>query len=299
MKLRSQHSEKYNGVQSKENQCNNTKKSELNHFKLFGTKLIEKFINFQGSKKKKRKTNVKVPNAEIVAETCKIDDNSLNKMKKCFVVIARCDKILKQYSDRQTKEIVSSNKLHQLHQMQSNEQTNEPHVQIRKSTRQAKKVDRFDVNIKTEEKKSSIKNKKIQIITPVQMANIVWNELTVRGIEVRVGMLVCAKMARWWPWPAQITNIRGSKASVKFYGDLKIGTVDLFQCVPIDKCHILIFNYVRSIEINLRKEWHASCISNFDDDRNALKKYPTRRIFLQALRDLEILNNIKIPILDI
>lgn len=184
---------------------------------------------------------------ETVQSTCDVRDavvsqlktstNNLTRWKaKQFSIKLTRLSTNKCYSHEEVDEIVieSKTKDRRNHKKVENdkissEQSNEP--TLRRTQRIQKSLKRFDsalvYNSKPKERKS------IQIITPKQMANIIWTELTTKSFDVHIGMVVCSKMPSFWPWPSQVINIKGKKARVRFFGDLKEGNVQTFQCVPL------------------------------------------------------------------
>lgn len=94
--------------------------------------------------------------------------------------------------------------------------------------------------------KQSTKNN--AVISTTQMASILWRELTLKGFEIQIGMIVCAKMTTFWPWPAQVINFQRNRTRVKLFGDLREGSVPKSQCVPFINCHHIVFNYISSID---------------------------------------------------
>lgn len=134
------------------------------------------------------------------------------------------------------------------------------------------------------------KQKALSIITPIQMSNILWRELTCRGFEIKVGCIVLAKMATFWPWPAQVTNLNSKRAHVKFFGDLRVGSIERFQCVPYFDFHSVVFNYLQTInEIHLIK-WIKMLDNKLDEVNRPkiIRGMCLRQLYLQAVRDIEV-----------
>lgn len=125
-----------------------------------------------------------------------------------------------------------------------------------------------------------------QIITPTQMSNIMWRELTTKNFELKIGMIVCGKMATYWPWPSQIVSFNKKKAVLKFFGDFRKGSVDKANCVPFYHCHSVVLNYIRTIPKEHLEKW----LNELDVDMNPEKRknMPIRQLFLQSIKDVEI-----------
>lgn len=196
---------------------------------------------------------------DIDATIALFDEEAINKFKRCEVLLTRCDHL-----------IVNT--------------ASEKSPQLRRSSRK-KQVESESV---LSSPKKEIKEKRVQIITPIQMCNILWLELSTKNYEAKVGMIVCAKMATFWPWPAQVIKITRKKARVKFFGDLREGSVDIIQCVPYPKCHNLIFNYLKSIDEAKRKLWISDLFKTLDPASRRIHDHPLKRLFIQAVRDVEI-----------
>lgn len=135
-----------------------------------------------------------------------------------------------------------------------------------------------------------------QIITPTQMSNIMWRELTTKNFQLIVGMIVCGKMATYWPWPAQIIEFKKKKAVLKFFGDFRKGSVDKVNCVPFHCCHSVVLNYTKTIP----KDQLTKYLDGLDEDMNPEKRknMPLRQLFLQSIRDVEISMGITYSILN-
>lgn len=169
------------------------------------------------------------------------------------------------------------------------------HSGLRRTGRTQKVVEKYDPTKNIKPKTS----KAVQIITPVQMSNIIWTELTTKCTDVEVGMVVCAKMATYWPWPAQIINMKNKNVRVKFFGDLREGNVQKFQCVPLINCHNLIYNYLRTIDEETRRSWYNDLIGSLDiSSRGRVKHFPIRKLYLQAVKDVEIYFNSEVKLLN-
>lgn len=143
------------------------------------------------------------------------------------------------------------------------------------------------------------KNSFRQIITPTQMTNILWKELISRNNKIAIGMIICAKMATYWPWPAQLLSFKGKKARIRFFGDYREGTVDKMQCVQYMDCHSIIFNYIHTIESAKRKIW----INDLDETADISKRrqhiagFQIKKLYMQAVRDVEVHLNFPISLL--
>lgn len=120
------------------------------------------------------------------------------------------------------------------------------------------------------------------------MANIIWISLTSQGFNTEIGSIVCAKMATYWPWPAQIIKLQKDKCRVKFFGDLREGTVKRLQCVPFDHCHTIIFHYLKSVDDKMRRSWATNLEQSLDPSKRNIHNMPMRQLFLQAIRDVEM-----------
>lgn len=126
------------------------------------------------------------------------------------------------------------------------------------------------------------------LITPTQMTNILWRSMVVKGWDIEVGMLVCAKMSTYWPWPAQVTGIFRKKVRVTFFGDLREGSVDI-TCVPFYNCQAIVLNYVNIIDEKTKNSFKQNVIDNIEKPRNNFhKKVSLKHLYLQAIRDLEL-----------
>lgn len=127
------------------------------------------------------------------------------------------------------------------------------------------------------------------LITPIQMTNILWRSMIVKGLDIKVGMLVCAKMNTYWPWPAQVTGLFRKKARVKFFGDLREGSVDISACVPFYNCQAIVLNYVNIIDEKTKNAFKQNVIDNLEQTRNNFhKKVSLKYLYLQAIRDIEL-----------
>lgn len=137
--------------------------------------------------------------------------------------------------------------------------------------------------------KASTTPKNKAIVSATQMSTILWRELTMQFTEIGIGMIVCAKMSTFWPWPAQITRFQRDRAHVRFFGDLRMGSVPKNQCVPYLKCQNIIYNYVSSIDKKTKEMFKKNVIENLTQPRNEfLKKMSLKLIYLQSLRDVEL-----------
>lgn len=135
-----------------------------------------------------------------------------------------------------------------------------------------------------------------QIIGAIQMINLIWRELTSKNFELKVGMIVCAKMKTFWPWPSRIIKFNRNQAVLKFFGDFKTGSVNKMNCIPFIHCHSVVLNYVKSIKIEQRTQW----INELDETSDPSKRHsmPIRQLFLQSIRDVEISLGLSNSILD-
>lgn len=107
---------------------------------------------------------------------------------------------------------------------------------IRRSAR-VKKPMKMEVSVDVQPTPIS-KNR--AIISSAQMTTILWRELTMQFTEIDIGMIVCAKMSTFWPWPAQITRFQRDRAHVKI--------IIHFQPVPIHfYCFYFYLNQMVSI----------------------------------------------------
>lgn len=130
------------------------------------------------------------------------------------------------------------------------------------------------------------------IITQIQMTNLLWRELLSRDYEVEIGQVVCAKMATYWPWPAIVTGFNRNRAVVKFFGDMKQGSVPKLQCVPFYHCHKVIFHYVNSIDKKTKEKWRENKSESLEIQRESIiRKMSMKELYMQALRDVEIYLN--------
>lgn len=114
-----------------------------------------------------------------------------------------------------------------------------------KETIELRRSERHSIKSTTKTPPQSIpipaSRKQLRPITPLQTANILWKKLVDTKIEVKIGMVVLAKMSTFWPWPARILSFNKKKARVRFFGDLKEGSVNISVCVPFYLCDSLIF----------------------------------------------------------
>lgn len=138
-----------------------------------------------------------------------------------------------------------------------------------------------DLEVKTTKKNSAV-------ISITQMSSILWRELTLQGIDVKIGMVVCAKMTTFWPWPAQVTNFNRNKAHVKFFGDFREGSVPKSQCVPFIMCHHIIFNYLSSIDKKTKDSFRKNVIDSLSAPRLAIRSKPLKHQYLQSVKDVEM-----------
>lgn len=168
--------------------------------------------------------------------------------------------------------------------------TNEQSILPRRSQR-----NKLTSNEKTSETAKLTSQQKIKqstknnaVISTTQMSSILWRELTLKGFEIQIGMIVCAKMTTFWPWPAQVINFQRNRARVKFFGDLREGSVLKNQCVPFINCHHIIFNYISSIDKLTRDNFKKNnVIDNLSTPRNIRNK-PLKEQYLQSIKDVEL-----------
>lgn len=237
---------------------------------------------------------------ETVQSTCNVKDTKLSQLEgstnhlngwkpKDFSIKLTKVSLSEYNSNGKVDEIIieSNTKKRKKNKDEEDEKISSDEPKIRRTQRKQKALERFDsalfCNSKSKEPKS------VQIITPIQMANIIWTELTTKSFDIEIGMVVCAKMPTFWPWPAQVINIKGQRVRVRFFGDLKEGNVKIFQCVPIFHCHLLIMNYLKTIEENTRKLWYPDLVAVLDaSNRSKVKKFPLKKLYLQAIKDFQI-----------
>lgn len=127
------------------------------------------------------------------------------------------------------------------------------------------------------------------IITQIQMTNLLWRELLSHDFEVNIGQAVCAKMATFWPWPDIVTGFKRNRALVKFFGDMKQGSVPKLQVVPFYHCHKVIFHYINSIDSKTKQKWLENKVESLEIQRaSIIQKMSMKELYMQALRDIEI-----------
>lgn len=139
----------------------------------------------------------------------------------------------------------------------------------------------------TEQQKLKQTTKNNAVISTTQMTAILWRELTLKGFDIEIGMIVCAKMVTFWPWPAQVIKFQKNRARVKFFGDLREGSVVKNQCVPFINCHHIIFNYISTIDKVTRDNFKRNVIGNLSEPRNIRHK-PLKEQYLQSIKDVEL-----------
>lgn len=205
-------------------------------------------------------------NTDVLSEVyniAEIDTHSQQQIKKCFVRLTKMKLAVKQS--------LASDSVDQ--------------APLRRSQRLHDAVVRSSIPKPILNAEISIRNSSKQIVTPTQMSNILWKELISRNNDIAVGMIVCAKMATYWPWPAQLLSFKGKKARIRFFGDYREGTVDKIQCVPYIHCHSLIFNYIRTIEPLKRKAWIKDLdeIADVSKRRQQIAGFQIKKIFMQAV----------------
>lgn len=123
------------------------------------------------------------------------------------------------------------------------------------------------------------------------MTNLLWRELLSRDFEVAIGQVVCAKMSTYWPWPAIVTGFNRNRALLKFFGDMKQGSVPKLQCVPFFHCDKVIFHYVNSIDDKIKQKWKENRVESLEMQRESIQKMSLKELYMQALRDVEIHSN--------
>lgn len=165
----------------------------------------------------------------------------LNQMRPCQIKLTRCN-VLKETLLRRSGRTTTSSKT------------------------SAQNVNQSMTKVETQ------KNNSLSIITPTQMSSILWRSLTVQGFEIKVGMIICAKMSTFWPWPAQVIGLLKKKARVKFFGDFRVGSVDKTACVPFYNCHTIVFNYVNTIDDKTKENFKQNVIDNLSQPRRAIHR---------------------------
>lgn len=141
--------------------------------------------------------------------------------------------------------------------------------------------------------------KQLKPITPLQTANILWQKMIGTQPSIKIGMIVLAKMTNFWPWPARIVGFSKKKAHVKFFGDLKEGVVDKKLCVPFFDCDAIVYHHVQSISIKQREEYKSKLFDSVDPSLRVHTIIPLKHLYLQAIRDVEIVLDIPNSILNI
>lgn len=141
--------------------------------------------------------------------------------------------------------------------------------------------------------------KQLKPITPLQTANILWQKVIGTQPSVEIGMIVLAKMTTFWPWPARIVGFSKKNARVMFFGDFKEGTVDKTLCVPFFNCDAIVYHHVQSIPIKQREDYKSKLFDSMDSSlrNHAIRMMPLKHLYLQAIRDVEILLRISNSIL--
>lgn len=145
--------------------------------------------------------------------------------------------------------------------------------------------------------KTEIKEK---VITPIQRAGIYWETLIKNNYEISVGSIVLAKMNTFWPWPAQIIRFNKSKAHIRFFGDLTTGSVTKRNCVPYQKCSLVIHFYLEAIPLHLRFEYMKLLHKEYNVDArsNYTMKMNLRAKFMQAVDDIGLYLELKTSFLE-
>lgn len=252
------------------------------------------------------KTNVDIETIEI---NCEIDAVSLKRIKKCYIklkrlkndtkIVANAIEIFVDAPSTTASGIKNNGRIFK--STIENKYGDKEEINIDDSNalpRRSKRIRReVDDKMPIIEKKPAIVRKNNQIITPTQMSNIIWAELTSKNVEICVGMLVCAKMRTFWPWPAIVLNIKGKKVRVKFFGDLREGSINKYQCVPFAECHHLVFGYVTNIQKEQRCEWYKNAFPMLNRDVKLTKGFPQKKLYLQSLKDVEAFTGFSFPIL--
>lgn len=142
--------------------------------------------------------------------------------------------------------------------------------------------------------------KQILTLTPIQRANILWCELTSNDYALSVGSIVCAKMNGFWPWPAQIVCFQNKKRlQVKFFGDLKRGSIDYKQCVPYVECGTLFHLYIEAIPPTKREDYFQALHKEYNEITRAgfLRNFNRHALYMQAIEDISLYLDMKRSIL--
>lgn len=143
-------------------------------------------------------------------------------------------------------------------------------------------------------------NARNPIISQIQMTNLLWRELLSHDFKVAVGQVVCAKMSTYWPWPAIVTGFNRNRALVKFFGDMKQGSVPKLQCVPFLHCHKIIFHYVNSIDDKVKQRWQEKKVESLELPReSSIREMSLKELYIQAIRDVEIYLNTPSSLIEI
>lgn len=224
---------------------------------------------------KSKKRSDRIINPSVIASFFASDNRDKCEerilIKPCKVVLSRC-KLPESPSDRNQPRNVFS----------SCEVNDNPCLRRSQRKIQAKIVPKPD---RPKDKTSQVSN----LITPAQMTNNLWRSMVVRGWDIKIGMLVCAKMSTYWPWPAQVIRLFRKKARVKFFGDFREGSVDITACIPFYDCQAIVLNYVNIIDEKTKSEFKHNVIDNIEKPRNNFyKKVSLKHLYLQAIRDLEL-----------
>lgn len=161
---------------------------------------------------------------------------------------------------------------------------------LRKSARNRSiKNDKIDEPVRKISRENS--SKKVEVLTSVQRAKVIWSQLITKDFSSNVGTIVCAKMRTYWPWPAQIIRIQSSKkVRVRFFGDLRQGTVDKRQIVPYKECAVVVKCYLESIPKDLRNGYMTLLHKEYDEtSRSAyLVNMNIRALYMQAVEDIAL-----------
>lgn len=238
--------------------------------------------------------NIRVSKDQIISDNStmntraigmKVDISSANSLLTSSIVSNIVISELEEVGDRETvtvekRSAVSSPKI------------------LRRSAR-TKEINSNEVKKNVQIPKLGIGKQLVPIITPIQRANSIWVQLISQSFELSVGMIVCAKMKTFWPWPAQIIRFQNQKAKVKFFGDLREGCVEQKHCVPFNQCAFLAKSYIESIPTNSRNEYIKLLHSEYNVKTRPkfLKSLNIRGLYMQAIEDVGLYLDIKKSIL--
>lgn len=231
------------------------------------------------TKTKSKPTDFFIKQCKVVLSRSEVNDNQREKklekpalvLRECKIVLSRCESAPKK-------------------SMTVNDNDSQPEIQVKSSPYTLRRSQR-KIPEKTvpEDKKHEHSKQVSTLITPTQMTNILWRSMVVKGFAIEVGMLVCAKMNTYWPWPARVIGLFRKKARVKFFGDLREGSVDLNACVPFYNCQGIILNYINIIDEKTKQSFKQNFIDDIEKPRNNIqKKISLKELYLQAVRDVEL-----------